>query len=57
MNLELISECCICRDWRYEEGYYTPTVEERRNAYINNKDISHGFCEKCVILYEEKNLR
>jgi len=54
---ELISECCICREWKDAKGvYYMPKVEERRDAYKNHKQISHGMCGPCYILWEEREL-
>jgi len=54
----LYSECCICRQIRKEthSNWYYPTAQERQEHYNQGIRLSHGFCEKCLILWERKEL-
>lgn len=44
-------ECAICRDWKdpVTHEYKTPTAEERRVHYFEDKKLSHGYCPTCYI--------
>ena len=54
---KLTKECCLCRDWQDDKGkYYTPSPEDRRNAYSTHQQISHGMCDPCYILWEKREL-
>jgi len=55
---ELITECCICREWKDNKGnYYVPSTQDRREAYSNHKHISHGMCDPCYILWEDREMK
>ena len=56
-KLEIISECCICRDWRNDKGhYFTPTKEQRVEVYKREQHYSHGMCEPCYLLWEQREI-
>ena len=56
-ELELIFECCICRDWRDDKGhYFTPTREQRIEVYKREQHYSHGMCESCYLLWEQREM-
>ena len=53
---KIVEECCICRDWKDNGKYYTPTPEQRRQHYNGTYNISHGLCNECYLLWEKKEL-
>jgi hypothetical protein len=45
---KLTIECSVCKDWKGEHNFYTPTTKERREYhYQDHKKLSHGLCPEC----------
>jgi len=47
MTNEIRTQCCICYDWKGDNGYYTPTAIERRVYHFQDGKLSHGYCRSC----------
>ena len=44
-------ECSICRGWKNPDTkrYYTPLREDRVKYFLEEKKVSHGYCQPCMI--------
>lgn len=55
INEETVSSCSVCKEYKkVNDFYFMPTPEEL--DYIKaNYQISHGYCEPCLIKYMADN--
>jgi len=47
-----VRECCVCREHydAHEKRWYSPSIKERRDNFMEGVKYTHGFCEPCYIL-------
>ena len=51
---DIISQCCLCKDFVSKTGGYITLAEEHIKEAYTRYLVSHGYCESCMNVMENK---
>jgi hypothetical protein len=52
---DIVSQCCICRDFELKDHTYKKFSEEDTLTIKQEFLVSHGYCGSCFDAYMEEN--